>query len=242
MRVRVAVLLFSQFAFAENLDELPASPPVANPRLRPDDMGSFLDPRGSTVRVRRRRGKKRLTETRYYGRLHLGIDVVSLTGDRRVFAIRGGKVVYRGELTRALGYTVILQHEDSYMTVYAHLDRGVQKLKLDSTVRRGEQIGNMGASGNARETPYPYQVHIEVIHASRFVFAGKQTLKRLRKQSLRAFGIETTPPLALRSVASAVPHSENVFIYCPYGSMHCTCPHEHGSFCHEFDKTKRCKY
>lgn len=242
MKTAISILLLSQLASAENLDELPASTPAVNPRLRPDDMGSFSDPRGETVTYRRKKGRRRWTEKRYYGRLHNGIDVISTTNDHRVFAIRGGTVAYRGHLTPGLGYTVILWHEDSYFTVYAHLDRDVRRLKLGSIITRGEQIGNMGASGNARATPYPYHVHIEVIRGSRFKFFGVKTLEQLRKQSLRLFHIKYTNPFGVKSVLAAVPHSENVFIYCTDGEMHCTCPGEHGSFCHDFVKTIRCKH
>lgn len=229
------------YAYGEPLDALPAASPVVNPRLRPDDMGSFFDPRGETVTYRRKKGRRRWVEKRYYGRLHHGIDVISATGDHQVFAIRGGTLVYRGHLTPGLGYTIILRHEDNYFILYGHLDRSVMKLRVGTKIVRGGHLGNMGASGNARASVYPYQVHIEVIRGSQFRFLGKKTLRHLRNKSLKTHGIKYTNPFSVQSVFAAVPHSKNVFIYCQDGEMHCTCPDEHGSFCHEFNKTIRCK-
>lgn len=238
MKKTLFILFFYNLANAEVLNGLPAHPPVANPRLRLDDMGSFHDPRGSCIRKKVRR---RTYRTHCFGRLHQGIDVISLTNNKYVFAVRGGRVVYRGRLTPGLGYTVIVKHDDNYYVLYAHLDRSIMKLRVGQQVARGEQIGNTGASGNAHRSPYPYQVHIEVIKAPYFKYRGVKTLKWLKQLGKRAYADGgVVSPHAINSFQSVIPGLSD-FHECPEGEMHCTCPEYHDDkWCHEFDKDLRC--
>lgn len=240
MKYAVPFLFFYNLVYAEVLDGLPAHAPVTSPRLRPDDMGSFHDPRGSCVRKIVGKGKRRRTKVLCFGRLHQGIDVISLDKDFRVFAIRGGRIVYQGYLTPGLGYTVIIEHEDRFYTLYGHLDKTVGRLKLGQIIRGGDILGMMGTSGNAKRSPYPRQVHIEVVKAPYFKYRGIKTLKFLKNAGRKAYpdgGV--TPPHQIRSFG-VIPRLEE-FRECLYGFMHCTCPEFHNNeYCHEFNKDIRC--
>ncbi|HRD46650.1 MAG TPA: M23 family metallopeptidase, partial [Caulobacter sp.] len=66
------------------------------------------------------------------------------------------KVVYSGGDVPGFGVTVLIQHEDGWVTVYGNLQSA--SVRMQQAVRAGEQIGAVGASGGA---PRP-QLHFEV--------------------------------------------------------------------------------
>lgn len=72
-----------------------------------------------------------------------GIDITGKAGDA-VLAAADGQVVYAGSGLRGYGHLLIVKHNNTYLTAYAHN----QKLlaKEDQKVRRGEKIAEMGNS------------------------------------------------------------------------------------------------
>jgi len=88
------------------------------------------------------------------GILHRGIDIDLVTGDE-VYAILDGKVRYvRSHAGH--GKTVVIRHENGLETVYAHLSK--QLVKENQIVKKGEQIGKGGTTGNARGS----HLHLEI--------------------------------------------------------------------------------
>jgi hypothetical protein len=82
------------------------------------------------------------------GRGHQGQDLIAPCG-RKVYAARGGKVIYKGDFSGAAGnYVVISGRATGLDFAYMHLLRPV-KLKLGQTVRTGQVIGLVGATGRA---------------------------------------------------------------------------------------------
>lgn len=61
-----------------------------------------------------------------------------------VYAAADGRVVYAGSGLRGYGNLVILKHNATYLTAYAH-NRALL-VKDDQTVRKGQKIAEMGAS------------------------------------------------------------------------------------------------
>ncbi|MDQ6684610.1 MAG: peptidoglycan DD-metalloendopeptidase family protein, partial [Pseudomonadota bacterium] len=55
-----------------------------------------------------------------------------------------GRVVYAGSGLRGYGNLIILKHNTTYLTAYAHNQKLL--VKEDETVRRGQKIAEMGAS------------------------------------------------------------------------------------------------
>ena len=55
-----------------------------------------------------------------------------------------GRVVYAGSGLRGYGNLVILKHNETYLTAYAH--NQTLLVKEDQTVRKGQRIADMGSS------------------------------------------------------------------------------------------------
>ena len=80
-----------------------------------------------------------------WGRLHAGIDIANDTGTV-VRAARSGRVSYAGWYS-GYGYTVIIEHDQGYVTLYGHLN---EYLVQDTQyVKGGQAIGYMGNTGNS---------------------------------------------------------------------------------------------
>ena len=72
-----------------------------------------------------------------------GIDIAGKAGDP-VLAAADGKVVYAGSGLRGYGNLVILKHNNTYLTAYAHNQSLL--VKEDQTIKRGQKIAEMGNS------------------------------------------------------------------------------------------------
>lgn len=72
-----------------------------------------------------------------------GIDIAGKAGDP-VFAAADGKVVYAGSGLRGYGNLVIIKHNNTYLTAYAH--NQTLLVKEDQAVKRGQKIAEMGNS------------------------------------------------------------------------------------------------
>jgi lipoprotein NlpD len=83
-----------------------------------------------------------------------GIDIGGRPGDP-VLASADGKVVYAGAGLRGYGNLIILKHNNTYLTAYAH--NQALLVKEDQAVRRGQKIAEMGSSDAER-----VQLHFEI--------------------------------------------------------------------------------
>ena len=72
-----------------------------------------------------------------------GVDIVGKAGDP-VLAAADGKVVYAGSGLRGYGNLVIIKHNNTYLTAYAHNQSLL--VKEDQTIKRGQKIAEMGNS------------------------------------------------------------------------------------------------
>jgi lipoprotein NlpD len=73
-----------------------------------------------------------------------GVDIAGKKGEP-VFASAGGKVVYIGEGLRGYGKLVIVKHNNTYLTAYAHNDAIL--VKEQQSVVKGQKIAEIGSSG-----------------------------------------------------------------------------------------------
>jgi len=89
------------------------------------------------------------------GRLHKGIDIVAPRG-LPVFATANG-VVECAERGRGYGLMVKIKHTTGYASLYAHLDSF--SVKEGDEVVCGQEIGKLGATGNASCPHVHYEVH-----------------------------------------------------------------------------------
>ena len=72
-----------------------------------------------------------------------GLDIGGKAGDP-VLAAADGRVVYAGSGLRGYGNLVIVKHNNTYLTAYAHNQSLM--VKEDQDVKRGQQIAEMGNS------------------------------------------------------------------------------------------------
>jgi len=83
-----------------------------------------------------------------------GLAITGQTGDP-VLAAADGRVVYAGSGLRGYGNLVIVKHNATYLTAYAH--NQTLLVKEDQVVRRGQRIAEMGSSDAER-----VQLHFEI--------------------------------------------------------------------------------
>ena len=76
-----------------------------------------------------------------------GIDISGKRG-QPVIAAASGKVVYSGNGLRGYGNLVIIQHNETYFSAYAHTQK--VRVKEKDKVKSGQQIADMGNSGTDR--------------------------------------------------------------------------------------------
>lgn len=83
-----------------------------------------------------------------------GVAIAGKAGDP-VYAAADGRVVYAGSGLRGYGNLVILKHNNTYLTAYAH--NQTLLVKEDQSVRRGQKIAEMGSTDAER-----VQLHFEI--------------------------------------------------------------------------------
>lgn len=83
-----------------------------------------------------------------------GLDIGGKTGDP-VIAAADGRVVYAGAGLRGYGNLIILKHNNTYLTAYAH--NQTLLVKEDQTVQKGQKIAEMGNSDADR-----VKLHFEI--------------------------------------------------------------------------------
>jgi murein DD-endopeptidase MepM/ murein hydrolase activator NlpD len=79
---------------------------------------------------------------------HKGIDIAVYEGEP-VYASESGTVVYAGWNTSGYGNMVMIDHNNGYQTLYAHMENGSITVACGDPVARGQQIGNAGSTGNS---------------------------------------------------------------------------------------------
>lgn len=83
-----------------------------------------------------------------------GIDIAGKAGDA-VLAAADGRVVYADSGLRGYGKLIILKHNNTYLTAYAHNQNLL--VKEDQQVRQGQKIAEMGSTDADR-----VKLHFEI--------------------------------------------------------------------------------
>ncbi len=94
------------------------------------------------------------------GRSNDGINIKAPLGTA-VKAADSGKVAYAGNELKGFGNLILIQHNDGWITAYAHNNKLL--VKKGQQVKRGEKIATVGSSGGVN-TP---QLHFEVRSGSK---------------------------------------------------------------------------
>lgn len=101
------------------------------------------------------------TSPRSGGRVHNAIDIAAPTGTLIVAPTDG--VVSRKHWNRLGGRTLYLTSADGRFDFYfAHLDAYADGLEIGTRVRRGEPLGTVGTTGNARGP----HLHLQILDKS----------------------------------------------------------------------------
>ena len=79
-----------------------------------------------------------------FSSLNKGINIKGERGDP-IFATAAGKVVYSGNGLRGYGNLIIIKHNSTFLTAYAHNSRIL--VKNGAWVSAGQQIAEMGNTG-----------------------------------------------------------------------------------------------
>jgi len=99
-----------------------------------------------------------------------GVDIAGQLGDP-VVAAGDGKVVYAGAGLRGYGNLVIIKHDATYLSAYAHNQKIL--VKEGQSVRKGQQIAQLGESDADRP-----KLHFEIRRQGRPVDPVKYLPKR----------------------------------------------------------------
>ncbi|MEW6330236.1 MAG: peptidoglycan DD-metalloendopeptidase family protein [Pseudomonadota bacterium] len=145
---------------------------------------SYYAPDGTSVRraflrtpVEFSRISSRFTSSRYHPvlktrRAHKGVDYAAPTGTP-VRATASGRVLSIGR-QGGYGKRIVIRHNATYSTVYAHLSRFRTGLRVGSFVDQGQTIGYVGATGLASGPHLHYEFQVNGVHRNplTYKFAG----------------------------------------------------------------------
>ncbi len=114
-----------------------------------------------------RRISSRFTQERWHPvlgkkRPHRGVDYAAKTGTP-IKAAGDGKVIFRGK-KGGYGNTVIIQHGQTYTTLYGHLSKYNKAAKRGSKVKQGQVIGYVGQTGLATGPHLHYEFRVNGVH------------------------------------------------------------------------------
>lgn len=93
-----------------------------------------------------------------WGRLHAGIDIGgNSVSNRTILASDNGTVVTAGWHNGGYGNYVIIDHDNGYRTLYAHLSSiGVSRGEV---VKKGDSVGVMGRTGQSTGVHLHFEIH-----------------------------------------------------------------------------------
>lgn len=87
------------------------------------------------------------TLARFDGNNNKGIDIGGSLGDP-IVATADGRVVIVSNALRGYGTMLIIKHNETFISAYAHIDRAV--VQENDVVRQGQKIAEMGRTGTDR--------------------------------------------------------------------------------------------
>ena len=90
-----------------------------------------------------------------YRELHTGLDISGTGYGSRIYATNNGKVII-AEYHYSYGNYVVIDHNNGYMTVYAHMSKIAAR--VGQTVARGQIIGYVGCTGSCTGPHVHYEV------------------------------------------------------------------------------------
>jgi murein DD-endopeptidase MepM/ murein hydrolase activator NlpD len=126
-------------------------------------------------------------------RAHKGVDYSAPTGTP-VKATGAGLVTFSGQ-KNGYGNVIELQHGDKYTTLYGHLSRFAEGLRVGEPIKQGEVIGYVGQTGLATGPHLHYEFRVAGEHRDP-LSTKLPTAVPLDGQDLAAFRKRAAPLLA----------------------------------------------
>jgi len=96
----------------------------------------------------------------YKKKPHLGIDLRATRGTP-VLSIERGRVVYAGRQFTGYGKVIMIEHDSSWTSLYAHLNS--VEVSLGQKIQKGQKIGTVGNTGRSTGT----HLHLELFYKKR---------------------------------------------------------------------------
>ena len=159
-----------------------------------DSLGTKYKRTYKTKFIRPLRKYKRIsspfTHRRYHPILkrykaHLGIDYAARSG-RAIIASSSGKVVHRG-WKGGYGRAVVIQHQNGFRTLYAHMSKFAKGIRKGSRVRQGQTIGYVGTSGRSTGPHLHFSLYKNGIpvNPKRYIRKPQATIVKLKGKPYR---------------------------------------------------------
>ena len=134
-----------------------------------------------------------------YTKLHTGVDFAAPRGTP-IRAAGGGMVTHAG-WRGGYGKTVMIKHDNGYVTLYAHQSRIARGIRKGVRVRQGQVIGYVGSTGRTTGPHLHFEVRIKgkpanplrVRTSSRFRLSGKALLAFQRHKARIDKLLKNTP-------------------------------------------------
>jgi len=126
-------------------------------------------------------------------RPHRGVDYAARTGTP-IYSAGDGKVIFRGK-KNGYGNVVIVQHGNTYNTLYAHMSKFNGKARKGSRVKQGQTIGYVGQTGWATGPHLHYEFRVNGVHRNPLT-VKLPTAKPLANKYLADFQSVSSPLLA----------------------------------------------
>ena len=128
-------------------------------------------------RISSRFARKRFHPIKKVYRAHHGVDYAAKRGTR-VYSARKGMIKFIGR-RGGYGKTIVVQHQDGYKTLYAHLSSYKRGLRKGRYVQKGQYIGRVGNTGLSTGA----HLHFGLYKKNRAI--NPLGFVRLRKKKLR---------------------------------------------------------
>lgn len=120
-------------------------------------------------------------------RPHQGTDFGAPRGNK-IFAAADGVISRRSFDKRGFGNYLMIKHDDSRTTLYGHMSRIAQGMKVGTRVKRGQVIGYVGATGLATGPHLHYELRVNnrQVNPLKTNIPDKEFLTSEEKQQLLA--------------------------------------------------------
>ena len=132
-------------------------------------------------------------------RAHKGVDYAAPLCTP-VRSTAHGKIIFQGK-QGGFGKVIVVQHQNGYRTLYAHLDRYRSKYGLNTEVQQGEVIGYVGASGLATGPHLHYEFLVNGRHRNPLNIKFPASTP-IEKQYLADFKLTSVPLMAMLDMVS----------------------------------------